>query len=69
MPDESCRACGGLLMEYSQCAGCKKVIRLICKSCHTKTMEQFHSDCILGEDSYRNSRNSLFEPLPNVTIA
>ena len=48
MPDESCRQCGGSLIDFAQCAECKKVISMICKSCRTKTAEQFHSDCLLA---------------------
>lgn len=48
LPDESCRHCGGNLINYAQCAQCKKIICLICKSCKTKTAEQYHNDCILG---------------------
>ena len=47
MPDESCRMCGGSLIDFSQCAECKKVISLICKSCGNKTEEKFHSQCLM----------------------
>jgi len=47
LPDESCRICGGSLIDFAQCAECKKLISMICKSCGTKTAEQFHSECIL----------------------
>ncbi|MBA4454668.1 MAG: hypothetical protein ACO2Y5_07290 [Nitrosopumilaceae archaeon] len=47
MPDESCRVCGGTLIDFSQCAECKKVISMMCKSCQNKTIEQFHSACLL----------------------
>ena len=50
VPDESCRHCGGNLIDYAQCAECKKVICMICKSCKTKTAEQYHNDCILGKN-------------------
>ncbi|MFQ5440619.1 MAG: hypothetical protein ACE5DL_04060 [Nitrosopumilaceae archaeon] len=48
MPDESCRQCGGSLIDFAQCAQCKKVISMMCKSCRNKTMEQFHSECLQG---------------------
>ncbi len=48
MPDESCRLCGGSLIDFAQCVECKKVISMICKSCRKKTAEQFHSDCLLA---------------------
>ena len=46
MPDESCRNCGGILIDYSKCTQCNKTITLICTSCGTRTLEQFHSYCI-----------------------
>ena len=69
MPDESCRACGGTLAEFSQCAGCKKTISLICRSCHTKTAEQFHSYCVLGQDRLDDFRNPSFPNVQNITLA
>ena len=48
MPDESCRHCGGKLLNFSQCAECKKITRMICQSCRQLTMEQFHSQCVMG---------------------
>jgi len=46
MPDESCRSCGGILIEYTKCAQCNKIIQFICSYCSTRTMEQYHSFCI-----------------------
>ena len=48
MPDESCRHCGGKLIDFSQCAECKGITRKICKSCQGITTEQFHSTCMMG---------------------
>jgi hypothetical protein len=42
MPDESCRKCGGLLLEYTVCAKCREVTRFVCRICGFKTMERFH---------------------------
>lgn len=42
MPDESCRKCGGLLLDLSICAKCRSTIQYICRLCGTKTLEQFH---------------------------
>lgn len=42
LPDESCRKCGGLLLNYSLCGKCKSATRFICRICGTITLEQFH---------------------------
>jgi len=42
MPDESCRKCGGLLLDYAVCAKCRAPIRFICRICGTKTLEKIH---------------------------
>jgi len=42
MPDESCRKCGGMLLNYSLCGKCKDATRFICRICGTITLEQFH---------------------------
>jgi len=68
LPDESCRHCGGSLINYAQCAECKKVISMICKSCGTKTEEQFHSGCLLilyrsrfiSENIIKNPKSLIF---------
>jgi hypothetical protein len=68
LPDESCRHCGGSLIDFAQCAECKKVISMICKSCRNKTEEQFHSDCLLAlnvsncisENTVKNSTSMIF---------
>jgi len=46
MPDESCRTCGGTLIDCSLCAQCKEVISMICKICANRTLEQFHGSCM-----------------------
>ncbi|CAD6515050.1 hypothetical protein NMT12_20140 [metagenome] len=45
MPDESCRKCGGMLIDYCKCTQCNKTIKMICVSCGNRTAEQFHSLC------------------------
>ena len=45
MPDESCRSCGGLLMKYSVCAGCRGTMQKICPNCTSKTEQQIHDHC------------------------
>ncbi|RMW33408.1 MAG: hypothetical protein EA437_06680 [Candidatus Nitrosomarinus sp.] len=46
LPDESCRHCGGKLIEAKKCSHCFKNVVMICKCCHTMTTEQFHSLCM-----------------------
>lgn len=56
MPDESCRNCGGNLINCSLCAQCKEVIGMICDTCGTRTMEHFHDSCLyMVEDFQRKS--------------
>ncbi|MCZ6584141.1 MAG: hypothetical protein O6746_04470 [Thaumarchaeota archaeon] len=50
MPDESCRACGGNLINCTLCAQCKKVTSMICKKCGSRTLEQFHGVCMYEVD-------------------
>lgn len=42
MPDESCRICGGMLLEYLVCADCREVVQFVCRVCSQKTLERFH---------------------------
>ena len=46
MPDESCRTCGGTLVNCSLCPSCRKMTQRICNICGFKTREQIHSDCL-----------------------
>ncbi len=46
MPDESCRTCGGTLIDCTLCAECREVISMICKHCANRTLEQFHGSCM-----------------------
>ena len=50
MPDESCRRCGGLLLNYAMCAKCKAKIQQICRICGAKTLEQVHDQICFRED-------------------
>lgn len=68
MPDESCRTCGGTLINYSLCAECKEVIGMICVRCGTRTPDQFHDSCL-----YLNERmqtitelNRSVNPIPKI---
>ena len=42
MPDESCRKCGGLLLEYYICGDCKEPTQLFCRICAQKTIQRYH---------------------------
>ena len=57
MPDESCRTCGGTLVNCSLCPGCRKMIQRICNICGFKTKEQIHSKCLHLESS--QTRNGM----------
>ena len=59
MPDESCRVCGGVLVNYSKCAECNKVNRMICKKCGFLTAEQFHSLCMYFIESLPSHLSSI----------
>src|SRR5437588_513319 len=57
MPDESCRTCGGTLVNCSLCPGCRKMTQRICNTCGFKTKEQIHSNCLYLESS--QTRNGM----------
>lgn len=44
MPDESCRRCGGLLVNFAICAKCRAPIQFICRICGQITLEQIHDN-------------------------
>ena len=45
MPDESCRKCGGPLVQCTKCAECRDTITEICIKCGQITKERFHATC------------------------
>jgi len=57
MPDDSCRTCGGTLVNCSLCPSCRKMTQRICNICGFKTKEQVHSNCLYVE-SYQ-TRNGM----------
>ena len=57
MPDESCRTCGGTLVNCSLCPSCRKMTQRICNICGFKTEEQIHFDCLYVESS--TARNGM----------
>jgi len=51
LPDESCRKCGGLLLEFSICGDCREPIQLICRICSQKTEFKYHDGfCFKAKD-------------------
>ena len=42
MPDESCRICGGLLLNGLRCENCNGIIQYACIKCANKTQKQYH---------------------------
>ena len=67
LPDESCRKCGGLLIDYSLCGKCKAPTRFICRICGMITDERFHvSICFkITEHDERTTPFPLSEKHPN----
>lgn len=53
MPDESCRTCGGNLIDCTLCAQCKGVIGMICSRCGERTLEQFHDNCMFRVEKFQ----------------
>ena len=54
LPDESCRLCGGTLIDYIKCSECNKTTTMICNSCNTQTIEQFHNLCVENKNLSNN---------------
>jgi hypothetical protein len=46
MPDESCRSCGGELVNHRLCSDCRKAIQKKCKFCNNSTFLQSHLYCM-----------------------
>ena len=42
MPDESCRKCGGILLDYHLCGKCKAATQFMCRICGQLTLERSH---------------------------
>jgi len=57
MPDESCRRCGGLLLEFTKCAKCKAAVQFICRICAHKTIERVHDDLCFRIDTSELPKN------------
>lgn len=46
MPDESCRTCGGELVNHVVCSGCRKSTQKKCKLCNHVTLLRPHPHCV-----------------------
>ena len=57
MPDESCRKCGGNLINCTLCAQCKGVMGMICVFCGTRTQEQFHDSCLYAVEKIQTTQS------------
>lgn len=42
MPDESCRRCGGLLLDLLVCAQCRTTTQFICRICTNVTLPRYN---------------------------
>ena len=63
LPDESCRKCGGLLVEYTVCAKCRTANQFICRLCGTKTLIKYH-DSICFKPELRKTLLSMNNGMP-----
>lgn len=45
MPDESCRRCGGSLIDYARCTECRKILLKMCKKCCGTVTYSSHVGC------------------------
>ncbi len=51
MPDESCRTCGGELVNHTLCSCCRKSTQKKCKMCNHVTLLQPHQYCLKNSPS------------------
>lgn len=67
MPDESCRKCGGILLDFAICAKCRAPFQYICRICGTKTLEQVHDAiCFRVENSNGKITNYPEQNIPQI---
>ncbi|MDC0927686.1 hypothetical protein OAQ30_01495 [Nitrosopumilus sp.] len=69
MPDESCRNCGGCLIEATNCLHCFKSTSMICKTCSTMTSKQFHSLCVPQPTNQTISVPKIMSGICTLTVA
>src|SRR5689334_21313348 len=67
MPDESCRTCGGTLINCSLCPSCRKMTQRICNMCGFKTKEQIHSEClhVVSTQTRNRMKINVISPVSN----
>lgn len=71
MPDESCRKCGGGLIDYARCTECKGILFRMCKRCCNVIPQNNHIGCfqtgfshsVTSQSSLRIN-SSLMENMP-----
>ena len=59
MPDDSCRRCGGPLMEFEICGKCREPTRLVCRICFTKTEKKFHNFICFKKSELKALQNPI----------
>ncbi|MDH3191602.1 MAG: hypothetical protein OEM18_02795 [Nitrosopumilus sp.] len=59
MPDESCRRCGGLLLDFLICGECRAPIQFICRICAHKTLPRIHDQICFRIDDIPNSKTNM----------
>ena len=59
LPDESCRKCGGLLLNYLICAKCRAPVKFVCRICGMKTLERFHDGLCFRPDNGINMNKNI----------
>ena len=64
LPDESCRKCGGLLLNYTLCGKCRVPTSFICKICAYKTLPRTHDQFCFKS----NSLQTKYDFLPYIMI-
>ena len=71
LPDESCRRCGGLLLNFLICEKCRAPIQFICRICTQKTLPRIHDKmCFRIDDIPKpkiNMSDSLDKGIPQIT--
>ena len=68
MPDETCRKCGGSLLDYMLCAKCKDATQFMCQICGTTALERSHDYFCFRIDEGTPSQNEHFQNLLENTV-
>lgn len=70
MPDESCRKCGGMLLELLVCAKCRAPTQFICRICAHETTPRFHEQICFrldGESKHDNCDLIFVKGIPQIS--